>query len=422
MAGMIIGGIMTWKKMHRIWLKRQVILIEELEIEKAINHFATSLLNQVTIEEVLWDVTKNCISQLRFVDCVIYWLDPEKQVLIQKAAYGPKNPKNYEILQPIEIPLGKGIVGTVALTGKAEIIQDTSRDSRYIRDDEWRYSEITVPIVNDGQVIGVIDAEHPQKDFFVSKHLKVLSTIAALCAHKIRRVEIEEAYRHTEWQLMQHTKRVAETKLQALRMQMNPHFIFNSMNSINNFILQNNPEQASAFLTRFSRLMRQVMNNSRTEWVSLRDELKALQIYIELEQLRCDNKFSVLLNVGKSLDQDLVHIPPLIIQPYVENAIWHGLLHKKQGQPLLTIDCNRQDDRLIMHIHDNGIGRKAAAALSKKELTAHKSHGMQITEERLQIVNQVYHVDALVQISDLYDTAGQPAGTTVTLTMKLKQP
>lgn len=233
---------------------------------------------------------------------------------------------------------------------------------------------------------------------------------------------INQAYRHTEWQLMQHTKRAAEIKLQALRMQMNPHFIFNSLNSINNFILQDNPEQASAFLTRFSRLMRQVMNNSSTEWVSLRDELKALQIYMELEQLRCDNKFVVLINVGPSLDQDTVHIPPLLIQPYVENAIWHGLLHKKQGQPLLTIDCDRQEDRLVIHIHDNGIGRGASAALYKKRLTDHKSHGMQITEERLQIVNEVYHVDAIVQISDLYDAAGQAAGTTVILTMKLKQP
>ena len=406
---------------NRQILRNKKILLEELEAEKAINHFATSLMDQLTIEEVLWDVTRNCISRLQFEDCVIYWLDTERQVLVQKAAYGPKNPQQYEIFQPIEIPVGKGIVGAVALTGKAEIITDTTKDSRYIRDDEMRYAEITVPILSAGKVVGVIDSEHSRKNFFRNSHLKILTTIASLCAHKISRVETEQAYRRAEWQLMQHNRRISEIKLQALRLQMNPHFIFNSLNSINNFILQNSPDQASLFLTKFSRLMRQIVNNSKTEWVSLQDELKALRIYVELEQLRCDNRFEVVIDISPAIREDRVFVPPLITQPYVENAIWHGLLHKKEGRPLLTINCTLQEETLKMEISDNGIGREASEVLQRNGLTAHKTHGIKVTQERLDIVNEVYHAGALVQISDLYSEAGQAAGTQVILTMKLKQ-
>jgi two-component system LytT family sensor kinase len=406
---------------YRHILRRKKILLEELEAEKAINHFATSLLDQLTIDEVFWDVTRNCISCLQFEDCVIYWLDETRNVLVQKAAYGPKNPRNYEILEPIEIPVGKGIVGTVALTGKAEIISDTTKDKRYIQDDERRLAEITVPILSGGKVVGVIDSEHSRKNFFRERHLKILTTIAGLCAHKISRVETEQAYRRAEWQLMQHTRRISEIKLQALRLQMNPHFMFNSLNSINNFILQDSPEQASLFLTKFSRLMRQIVNNSKTEWVSLQDELKALRIYVELEQLRCDNKFDVVIDTGKDIREERTLVPPLITQPYVENAIWHGLLHKKEGRPLLTITCDVKDGQLIMDINDNGIGRVASETLQRSGLTAHKTHGIKVTQERLDIVNEVYNAGALVQISDLYNDAGQAAGTHVTLTMKLKQ-
>ena len=187
--------------------KRVAVLAEELEIERAINYFATSLVDQNTVDEILWDVTKNCISRLKFVDCVIYMVDETGNILIQKAAYGPKNPRSYEIFQPIEIPIGKGIVGSVARSGKAEIIRDTTKDSRYITDDEARLSEITVPIICDGKVIGIIDAEHPEKNFFRPKHLKILTKIAALCAGKINKVQIEEAFRKTEFQLMENNRK-----------------------------------------------------------------------------------------------------------------------------------------------------------------------------------------------------------------------
>lgn len=396
-------------------------MLEDLEAERAITFFATSLIDQRTIDEVLWDVAKNCIARLHFVDCVVYWLDAERNVLVQKAAHGPKNPEDFTIYQPLEIPLGQGIVGTVARTGRAELIQDTSKDGRYIQDDAQRYAEIAVPIISEGRVLGVIDAEHPKKNFFQPRHLKILVTIAALCAQKIRRVQVDEAYRQAEWQLLEMNKRMAETKLMALRMQMNPHFIFNSLSSINAFILQNDADHASAFLTKFSRLMRQVLDNSQTEWVSLRNELKALQIYIELEQLRCETKFDVSFNVSPDLDQDAVRVPPMITHPYVENAIWHGLLPKKEGTLLLKIDCWQEAETLLVQIDDNGIGR-SAAPLQTQELTTHKLHGIQLTGERLSLINVMYAADARVAIIDLQHEDQSPAGTRVVFSIKLNLP
>ncbi|GAB3314988.1 hypothetical protein GCM10027299_03820 [Larkinella ripae] len=397
-------------------------LEEELETERAINFFAISLIDQTTVEEVLWDVAKNCIARLNFVDCVVYLLDEKRNVLVQKAAHGPKNPRSYEILQPIEIPIGQGIVGSVMLSGVAEIIGDTSKDPRYIQDDEMRYSEITVPIVLDGRVMGIIDAEHPEKDFFQPRHLLILTSIARLCAQKIRRVQIEQAYQQTERQLLENNKRIAETKLMALRMQMNPHFVFNSLNAINKFVLQNDVDEASLYLTKFSRLMRQMIDNTQTEWVSLRNELKALQTYIELEQLRSDHHFEFSLTVSNTLNQDTVHVPPLLMQPYIENAIRHGLLPQKTEKPVLQIDCQQAAGFLVVCIADNGIGREASQRAQSNGLMAHKAHGSRIAEERLQIVNEIYGVDARIDVADLVDSAGAPAGTCVTFTMKLKQP
>ncbi len=394
-------------------------LREELEAEKAVTFFATSLIAQTTIDEVLWDVAKNCIARLNFVDCVVYWLDQERNVLVQKAAHGPKNPKEYTIFQPIDIPVGQGIVGAVAATGLAELISDTSTDNRYIQDDKIRLAKIAVPILSDGKIIGVIDAEDPRKGFFQARHLKVLTTVATLCAQKIKQVEVELAYRQAEHQLIETNRRVAETKLLALRMQMNPHFIFNSLTSINSFILQNEVDLASDLLTKFSRLMRQVLDNSKTEWVSLRNELKALQIYVELERLRCDNKFDVTIQVSDEIDQDTVHVPPLITQPYVENAIWHGLLPKKDGLPVLTINCRKKHGNLVIEINDNGIGRVASAQLRPPHLMTHKAQGIKLTEERLLLVNEMYGVNAHIELIDTYQTGGLSTGTDVRFTLKL---
>lgn len=153
---------------------------------KAISFFSTSLYTKESIEEVLWDITKNVIHQLGFVDCVIYEFDHKKELLFQRAAYGRKNPMDNIIYNQINIKLGEGIVGCVAESKQAELIDDTRVDSRYIIDDENRLSELCVPILINGKLFGIIDSEHPYKSFFTEKHLHLLTIIATLCAQKIK--------------------------------------------------------------------------------------------------------------------------------------------------------------------------------------------------------------------------------------------
>jgi tetratricopeptide (TPR) repeat protein len=203
-----------------------------------------------------------------------------------------------------------------------------------------------------------------------------------------------------------------ELEMQALRAQMNPHFIFNSLNSINMFILENNKLRASEYLSKFSRLIRLILQNSKEAFISLESELEALQLYLELESLRFDNKFEYKISVDEDIDTTTLKVPPLIIQPYAENAIWHGLMHKKE-KGHLEIELYAEDEILFCIITDDGIGRKKAAELKSKSST-HKSMGIKITENRIAMM-QLNGDNKSVEIKDLVYADGSAAGTEVVL-------
>ncbi len=231
---------------------------------------------------------------------------------------------------------------------------------------------------------------------------------------RINKIKLRERFKRD------YERKIAEVEMQALRAQMNPHFMFNSLNSINNFILKNDPDNASGYLTKFSRLMRLILDNSRSEWVLLENELKALELYIELESVRFDNAFNYTIEVTKDISVETVMIPPLLIQPYAENAIWHGLLHRKEPGGKLDIHLWKNDDKLYIEIEDNGVGRDEAKRLKSKTATKQKSHGMKITAARMDIVNKVYNVNAGVAITDLKNDTGKQTGTRVLITLKYK--
>ena len=152
---------------------------------EVVNSFALSLLQQSSLDEVLWDIARNAVARLGLEDCVIYLLDEPTGMLIQKAAHGPKNPRQEDILNPIVIPLGEGVVGTVAATGRPALVGDTRKGVSYIKDDAFRLSELAVPIINQGKVIGVIDSEDARPDFYTQDHLELFKTIAALASTRI---------------------------------------------------------------------------------------------------------------------------------------------------------------------------------------------------------------------------------------------
>lgn len=157
-----------------------------------INNFSQSVFQQNSIDDICWCIAKNAVAELGFEDCVVYLFDENEHYLIQKAAHGPKNPNEKEIFNPINIGVGVGIVGEVAATGIPAIIPDTSLDSRYIEDDRSRASEITVPMIVNDKVIGVIDSEHHELDFYTPEHLKILTSIATIAAIKIDEYQIRE--------------------------------------------------------------------------------------------------------------------------------------------------------------------------------------------------------------------------------------
>ncbi len=408
-----IVTVMWWLEKSRN--KRIQEKQEELEAEQAINYFSSRIAEEQSIEDLFWDVAKNCISRLQFEDCVIYQLNEKSGVLDQRAAFGPKSPERHEIISPIQIPIGRGIVGSVAQTGIAEIISDTTVDTRYIVDDLPRNSEIAVPIVSGGRVLGVIDSEHSKKRFFTQRHLSILTTIASLCAAKIIKSKAESEKKETETVLMATKQQMADIEMQALRAQMNPHFIFNCLNSINWYIVKSDQATASLYLTRFAKLIRLILDNSNSKTVTLTNEIEALRLYIEMETIRFEKQFTYTITIEDNVQPDHVYVPPLIIQPYVENAIWHGLLHK-ESPGHLSVHIERKTPTLLeCIIEDNGVGRAAAKELKSKSASPGKSLGMKFTESRLALLNKHSNWEASVDIFDLEYDSGEPAGTKVVI-------
>ncbi|WP_276501245.1 sensor histidine kinase [Terrimonas pollutisoli] len=221
-----------------------------------------------------------------------------------------------------------------------------------------------------------------------------------------------------EKQVAELQQQKTELEMQALRAQMNPHFIFNSLNSINRFILQNNKARASEYLTKFSRLVRLILQNSQQALISLESELESLQLYLELEALRFDYHFEFKITIEDELDTDIIKIPPLIIQPYAENAIWHGLMNKEE-KGHLEIKLFQEEDSLCCRITDDGIGRKKAAELKSKSASIHKSIGMQITASRIEMLQHKKQLDTSIKITDLVLADGSADGTEVIIKMPL---
>lgn len=206
-------------------------------------------------------------------------------------------------------------------------------------------------------------------------------------------------------------ERIAASEMKALRSQMNPHFLYNSLNAIRLFILQNDSDNADKYLVKFARLMRLILDNSRLEWVTLDSELEQLTLYLELEQLRFDDLFDFSVAADPSLALEKTAIPPMIIQPYIENAILHGMAHKKT-KGCIRVTIEPKSTHLECTVEDDGVGRQRAQVL-KKQASGHKSVGLRVTEDRLQLIGQRSGQAAGVQIIDKYDDSQQPTGTRV---------
>ncbi len=197
-----------------------------------------------------------------------------------------------------------------------------------------------------------------------------------------------------------------------LRSQMNPHFIFNSLNSIQSYILANNTILAARYLTSFSRLMRLILENSRESEILLANEISALNHYLDLEKMRFKNLFNYFITIDKDIDKNVVLIPPMLVQPYVENAILHGIMNKG-GEGKIEIDFKLHNGLIRCTVTDNGVGRKAAQSLKNNKEAYHRSAATGITTERLKQLNNYLKGKISVDIKDIEDEQGNPTGTQV---------
>jgi Putative regulator of cell autolysis len=220
------------------------------------------------------------------------------------------------------------------------------------------------------------------------------------------KLKMQEKYHEME-------KQMFLLKQKSLQLQMNPHVLFNMLNSIQGYVLRNDSDSAVYYLNKFALLMRRILSNSTETYISLGKELDAIKLYIELEMMRFDNLFDYEITISPSIDVNYFEITPMILQPYVENAIIHGLRYKTSTGHLKITITNDALDTVLCTIEDNGVGRQRAMEIEREADLQRKSHGMRITQERLDMINQFTQDVYTVKVIDLLDHDGKPAGTRV---------
>ena len=260
-------------------------------------------------------------------------------------------------------------------------------------------------------------------NLFLLAAILLICIIAALLIYQGRmrlRNQRMLALKNEELKSTLYREKLGELEMKALRAQMNPHFIFNCLNSINHMILHGKPDDASRYLTKFSKLIRMVLENSEHNTIALEDEIAMLEAYIQLEALRFKEKIKYEIEVDPEIYEQEIHVPSMILQPLVENAIWHGLMHK-EGDGFMKISVQEEGNFLRCIIEDNGVGR-IQAAMHKKKPQPHKnrSMGLQLTKERLNLINPDKQKE-LIQLYDIQSRENSSAGTRVHVSIPIKQ-
>lgn len=207
-------------------------------------------------------------------------------------------------------------------------------------------------------------------------------------------------------------KNVNKSKLKAIKSQMNPHFFYNALNTLQSFILSNEKRLAIDYLSKFSNLTRTILEMTEKDFISISEEVKTLQLYLDIEKGRFDEDFSYEIHVGKNIDQESIKIPTMLLQPYVENAVKHGLLHK-QGDKKVIILFETQNNELLISIDDNGIGRQKSNELNQIKNKNHQSFATEALQNRIDLLNEYNHKNISLKIIDKQNQQNQPTGTLV---------
>jgi two-component sensor histidine kinase/putative methionine-R-sulfoxide reductase with GAF domain len=346
---------------------------------EVINLFATSLIEQNTIDEIVWDVAKNAVSKLELIDCIIYLFDEDYMHLVQRAAFGPKNPGGQDIKDPIVVLKGQGIVGSVAVTGVAQKIDNTDQDVRYIVDDEQRLSELAVPIIaKNGKVIGVIDTEHPERNYYTQQHVDVLTTIASITATKIMQADAQNALQkhqdHLEELVRKRTSEIEEVieelrksdKEKSVLLKEIHHRVKNNMQVINSLIqLQSMKVEDEEVLALFKVVQDRVIAMALIH-VKLYQSNDFANIVIQdyLEELaknllysyQLENSVSIDLDLAVStMDIDSLIALGLIFNEVLSNSLKHAFIPGKPGKIFIRLKLD-EDNEYMLIMGDDGVG------------------------------------------------------------------
>jgi ligand-binding sensor domain-containing protein/two-component sensor histidine kinase len=216
-------------------------------------------------------------------------------------------------------------------------------------------------------------------------------------------------------------KQFAALEQQALQAQMNPHFIFNCLNGIQQYILTGNKEKANEYLTGFARLIRQTLDNSGMKTITLQQEAKYLTEYLEMEKMRAAGTFSYSVFIDEKASAANTEIPSMLLQPYVENALRHGLRYKTDGTGKVNVSFTRHNNDLLCTVKDNGVGRKHAAEIKSRQHIEYQSKGMTLTERRIDLLNKINDIKMQVVVNDLVDENNKPAGTEVIIKIPIQE-
>lgn len=357
-------------------IRFRVALIEDIteELKKgalleALNNLMSSILGKTNIYEIAWEITQKTIGLLGFEDCVIYLLDRKKEELSQIAAYGDKVSSEKEVINSMKIPLGKGIVGTVAKTGAPEIVPDTSLDDRYIIDDKVRFSEISVPIIADGEIIGVIDSEHTSKNFFTKDHLETLQTIAGLAATQLKNALSlrlrEEAEKQKEVLLKDLTKSNQELNDFAHVVSHDLKSPLRSMNALVAWLQEDCASFSNENIdTNFKLLLKKIdrmdlLINGILSYASI-DKVAKKDKPINLDDLVRDLLDTI--HVPKNIHIEFKAKLPIVkadsfkmIQLF-QNLLSNAIKYSDKEEGKIVIDCISRKEEWEFSIQDNGMG------------------------------------------------------------------
>ncbi len=352
-------------------------LLQKEKYLEVINSFATILFDARSIDEIVWSVAEHAIAKLNYYDCIIYLYDEKQKVLIQRAAYGPKRDEGHLVHEPIKIKPGNGIVGTVFNTGIGELVNDTSKDERYLVDDARRYSELTIPLSYKGKIIGILDSEHPEKDFFNEQDFRMLTTVAAMVSSKIQQATADEEVKKYQFNLEKlvskktkelkksNTDLLLKNNQTELLLKEIHHRVKNNMQIIISLLnIQSNSTDSESERKNLNeckdRIRSMALIHERLYMESDITNITFDEYLSELiNSLRVSHQTEAEVNIELEIAKILLPIDTaiplgLIMNELITNSLKHAFNGRESGQ--IAVNANINENALKLIYSDDGVG------------------------------------------------------------------